>query len=316
MSVARSIVPPVVAPAPTVEWISSMKRIGIGRLDERVDDGLEALLEVAAEPRAREQRTGVEREDFGALEHIRNVLVEQPRRQAFGERGLAHARVADEHRIVLAAAAEDFHRALKLVGPADQRVELAGPGARRQVGGVGGERIPRGRAAAFSAAGLGVRPRLARVGAARRRRRHLGLAVRDVFEDVEPGDALPGEQLRRVRPVLLQRRRDDVARLHFLPSRALHVEHRRLQHAPERERLLGLLLLTARELLDRVLKVLVEIAPELRHVGAAGGEDPLAVRIVRQRVEQVLERQVRVTPRGRFAVGDGQDDFQCGTKHF
>ena len=32
MSVARSIVPPVVAPAPTVEWISSMNRIGIGRL--------------------------------------------------------------------------------------------------------------------------------------------------------------------------------------------------------------------------------------------------------------------------------------------
>ena len=31
ISVARSIVPPVVAPAPTVEWISSMKRIGIGR---------------------------------------------------------------------------------------------------------------------------------------------------------------------------------------------------------------------------------------------------------------------------------------------
>ena len=107
-----------------------------------------------------------------------------------------------------------------------------------------------------------------------------------------------------------------VARMDFLPSGALHVEHRRLEHAPERERLLGFLLLTARELLDRILEVLVEIAAELRHVGAAGREDPLAVRVVRQRVEQVLERQVRVAPRGRFAIGDGEDDFECWTEHF
>ena len=107
-----------------------------------------------------------------------------------------------------------------------------------------------------------------------------------------------------------------VAGVDFLPSGALHVQHRRLEDAPERERLLGLLLLAARELLDRVLEVLVEIAPELRHVGAAGGEDPLAVGIVRQRVQQVLERQVRVTPRGRLAIGDGQDDFESWTEHF
>ena len=64
--------------------------------------------------------------------------------------------------------------------------------------------------------------------------------------------------------VLLERRRDDVARLHFLPAGALHVQHRRLQHAPEGERLLGFFLLPARELLDGVLEVLVEIPPELR----------------------------------------------------
>ena len=45
-----------------------MKRIGIGRFGERVDHRLEALLEVAAEARAGEQRAGVEREDFGALQ--------------------------------------------------------------------------------------------------------------------------------------------------------------------------------------------------------------------------------------------------------
>ena len=159
MSVARSIVPPVVAPAPTVEWISSMKRIGIGRFESA---WMTALKRSSKSPRNRvpASRAPVSSAKTSApSSNIRHVLVEQARGQAFGERGLAHARVADEHRIVLAAAAEDFHRALELLGPANQRIELAGPGARRQVGGVGGQRIARGRAPAFSAAGLGVRRR-------------------------------------------------------------------------------------------------------------------------------------------------------------
>ena len=100
-------------------------------------------------------------------------------------------------------------------------------------------------------------------------------------------------------------------RLHFLPPGALHVQHGRLQHAAEGERLLGLLLLPAPELLDRLFQVFVEIAAQLRQIGAARRENALAVLIVRQRVEQVLERQVRVTPRGRLAIGDRQDDFKA-----
>ena len=116
ISVARSIVPPVVAPAPTVEWISSMKRIGIGRLASACDDGLEALLEVAAEARAGEERAGVEREDLGALEDSGTSSLQQPRGEPFGERGLADARVADEDGVVLPPPAEDLERALELVG--------------------------------------------------------------------------------------------------------------------------------------------------------------------------------------------------------
>ena len=131
----------------------------------------------------------------------------------------------------------------------------------------------------------------------------------DVLEDVEPGNALPGEQLRRVRSVLLQGRRDHVARMNFLAAGALDVQDRRLEHTAERQRLLGFLLLTASELLDRVLKVLVEIPPQLRHVGAAGREDSLAVGVVRQGVQQVLEREVRMTPSRGLAVGDSQNNF-------
>ena len=179
----------------------------------------------------------------------------------------------------------------------------------REVERVSAQRIADAGAATLAEPGVGVTLRDVGVGAAGGGR-DLADAVRDVFEHVEPRHALVREQLRRVRLGLLQRRREHVARLHFLAARALHVQHRRLEHAAEGHRLLGLFLLAARELLDVLVQVLVEIAPELRQIGAARGEDPLAVRIVRQRVEQVLERQVRVPARRRFAVRDRQDDFE------
>jgi hypothetical protein len=139
--------------------------------------------------------------------------------------------------------------------------------------------------------------------------------VRDVVEDVEAREALRLEQLRGVRLRLLHQGGEHVAGLHLGPPGALHVEHGRLEHAAEGERLLGLALASARELLDRALQEPVEVVPDAGHVGAAGLEDALAVGIVRQRVEQVLQRQVRMPAARRFAVRDRQDDLERRTEH-
>ncbi len=167
-------------------------------LRERVDHRLEALLEVSAEARAREQRAGVEREHLGALEQIRDVVLQQPRRETFGERRLADAGVADEHRVVLAPAAEDLHRPLQLVGAADERIELAGARPRRQVGRVRRQRIARRGAAAFTRVRLPRPDRRKSRLVPWRRRRHLGDPVRDELRDVEPRDrpAQPGARRR------------------------------------------------------------------------------------------------------------------------
>src|SRR6266853_1458644 len=94
-SVARSIVPPVTAPAPTVECISSMKRMGLGRAASA------SAMAVFPTP------------------------------------------IADEHGIVLAAAAEHFDRPLELLGASDQRIEQPLTRPFRQVHAVRQERIGR-----------------------------------------------------------------------------------------------------------------------------------------------------------------------------
>jgi hypothetical protein len=93
------------------------------------------------------------------------------------------------------------------------------------------------------------------------------------------------------------------------------VQDRGLQHAAERRRLRRLTFLTALRLLDRVAQVGVEIPPQLRQVDAARRQDALALVVVRQRVEQMLERDVGMPARDRLAVGDGQQYFNRRGKH-
>jgi hypothetical protein len=52
--------------------------------------------------------------------------------------------------------------------------------------------------------------------------------------------------------------------------------------------LFRLVRLAALGLFDRLFEVRVEIATKLRQVGAAGREDPLAVRVVRERVQKMF----------------------------
>ena len=65
---------------------------------------LEALLELAAVLRARHQRGQVERVDLLVLEQLRHLAARDALGEALDHGGLAHARLADQHRVVLLAA--------------------------------------------------------------------------------------------------------------------------------------------------------------------------------------------------------------------
>ena len=71
-----------------------------------------------------------------ALQGFRHFLVDDALRQTFHDGGLAHARLADQHRVVLGAALQHLDRAADLVVAPDHRVELAHAGALGQVEGV------------------------------------------------------------------------------------------------------------------------------------------------------------------------------------
>ena len=107
-----------------------------GRVLDVVEDGLEPFLELAAVLGAGHHRSHIQGDDGLVAQALRDVAVHDALGQALDDRGLADAGLADEHRVVLGATGEHLHDAANLVVPPDDRVELALPGARGQVGGV------------------------------------------------------------------------------------------------------------------------------------------------------------------------------------
>ena len=94
---------------------------------------LEALLELAAVLRAGDERREVERVDLLVLQQLGHLGVGDPLGEALDDGGLADARLADQHRVVLRAPREDLHDPLDLGLAPDDRVELAVGGELGQV---------------------------------------------------------------------------------------------------------------------------------------------------------------------------------------
>src|SRR4051794_16239630 len=85
---------------------------------------LEPLLEVAAVAGARHERTEVERVELLADQRLGDVSADDVGGQPLDDGGLAHARLPDQHRVVLGAARQHLHHALDLLLAPDDRVEL------------------------------------------------------------------------------------------------------------------------------------------------------------------------------------------------
>ena len=231
-----------------VQLVDEEHDLALGVLDLG-EDGLQPLLEFAAVLRPGEQRTDVERPDTLPLQALGHVAGDDPLRETLGDRGLADAGLADQHRVVLRAARENLDHAPDLLVAADDRVELA---LLRGLGQVAAE----------------LRERL--VGA-------LGILARD---------ALPAADLLDLRQQNVAR--DDVEREQQVLGRDVVVlelpglVERLVEDARERRARLGLL----RRALDRGLRG--ERGLGLGAQGGRVGHELRRQLLVEQREQQVL----------------------------
>ena len=144
-----SMVPSPVPPAPTTVCSSSMKVMT--RPSEPVISSSTALSRSSNSPRyfaPGHHRGEVEAHQGLAAQALRHVAGDDALGQALDDGGLADARVADEHGVVLGAPAEHLHDAADLGVAPDDRVELAVAGGGGEVGAVLGQGVE---------GGLGVR---------------------------------------------------------------------------------------------------------------------------------------------------------------
>ena len=113
------------------------------RLGDLLQDGLEPLFELAAEPRARDQRAEVQRNHPLVLQAFRHIPGHDPLGEALDDRRLADPGLADKDGVVLRPARQHLDDTANLVVTSDDRVELPFPGQLGEVAPVLLERLVR-----------------------------------------------------------------------------------------------------------------------------------------------------------------------------
>src|SRR3712207_9364239 len=97
----------------------------VARLNDLLHDDFEAFLELAAVLRPRDERTEIQGDHAARQQIVRDFGLDDALCEALDDRRLAHARFADQDRIVLRPATENLEDALDLIRAADDRVKLA-----------------------------------------------------------------------------------------------------------------------------------------------------------------------------------------------
>ena len=282
----------------------------VERLDLRYDR-LKPLLEVAPVARAGQQRPHVEAEDGRLAQHLRDLVPDDAPGQAFGDRGLADARVADVERVVLGPPAQHLDGPLDFVDAADQRVDPALARLLVEVDAVGIERLA---PLAHDLVGLGILLG-AMDGAVLLLAEHLGDAVADVIERIQAAHLLFLQEVDRVALALREHGDQDVGAGHLLAARRLHVDRGALQHALEAGGRLRVAQLRGDQIGQLVVDVVLDLAAQAVEIDPAGPEHRDGVGILDQGQQQVLQRRVLVAPLVGVGQGPVEGLFEIGREH-
>ena len=103
---------------------------------------LQSLFKLAAILCSSNERTHVQRDDALIEEWCRDIALDDALGEAFGDRGLPYARLADQCRIVLGSACKDLDDSLNLAFTTNDRIKASGAS---RLGEVNAERVKRWR---------------------------------------------------------------------------------------------------------------------------------------------------------------------------
>src|ERR1017187_4338783 len=123
-----------------VQLVDEADDFAVG-IDDLLDHRLEAVFELAAELGASDHAAEIDGHQLFVLELIGHVAAEDALGESFDDGGFADAGFADEHGVVLGAAAEHLHDAADLVFAADHGIEFALAGGFGEIVGVAFQRL-------------------------------------------------------------------------------------------------------------------------------------------------------------------------------
>ncbi|MCY1518282.1 hypothetical protein D9M68_529940 [compost metagenome] len=278
----------------------------MGALAQLVEQRLEAFLEVTAVLGTGQQGTEIQGIDDAIGQQVGDLSIDDALGQTFGDGGLAHPRLADQQRVVLAAPRENLRDPLDFVLAPDQRIDAPLASQFVQVAGIGIERIARGRrvAAVFVLHFLVVLGMVVMPG-------HLGDTVGDEIDHVDAGDVLLLEQEYRLAFLFAEDGDQYVGAGHLALAGALHVEHRALQDTLESQGRLGLaIFVVLRDQRRRGIDELLQVVPELVQIGATGPQHARGGLVVQKRQKKVLDRHELMTLGPRLLEGQVECDFE------
>ena len=157
---------------------------------------LEAVFKVAAIAAASHERAEVERVELLLADGFGHRVVGDLLGETFHDGCLAHAGLADEHRVVLGAAREHLHDSLRLAGSADDRIKLVVFG---ELGEVAPELVQDSRAGTrrLAPCGLGLASAGATAGSATSGAGIVGEQIDDFFANPREVGPQLGEHLGR-----------------------------------------------------------------------------------------------------------------------
>ena len=276
---------------------------GPGLLRQRLEHGLEPLLEVAAIAASRKQRAQIQGEDPRGLEGFRHIPFVDSAGQAFHDGGLAHAGLAHQQGVVLATAAEYLGHAGDLGLAAHQGIQPTRRRPGHQVRGIGFQGV------------LGHRTGLLLFDLNLLLGRGLGRTgtVAEHLQQGQPLDAMLLEELACVAGFLFQKGWKQLTALHASLAGAEGVDQGPLHHPHESKRAVGLEGLALGHHLECLSQHSLQVGAQGVQLHAAALQDSGRMGIVHQGQQQVFQSHVLVAAALGQVEGPLETLVQLGT---